>query len=84
LADSCFQPLLEGLQVVAQPDGANSGGRYRQAALLDLVGNANLAVRRLLEREGDHRLLDLRVGAVLEVRLLARDLRQRRFAAGLV
>src|SRR5690606_8399911 len=36
------------------------------------------------QRKLDHRLLDHWIGPVLQVRLLARDLRQRRLAAGLV
>ena len=52
--------------------------------LLQLVGDADLAVRRLLQRKRQHRLLVMRVGANLEVRLLAGNLRQRRFPAGLV
>jgi hypothetical protein len=37
-------------------------------ALAHLVGDAHLAVRRQLQPQSDHRLLDLRIDAVLQQR----------------
>ena len=54
------------------------------ALLLELVGHAHLAERRLLDRHFHHRLLDRRIDAVLLDWLLLTDLGQRHFAALLV
>ncbi len=66
-----LQPLLEGRQVVAQPDRAHPRWRGHDRALPELVRHPHLTVRRLLECERHHRRLDPWVGAVLQVRLLA-------------
>ena len=79
-----LQPLLERLQIVPQPDRAHPGWRHRERPFLQLIGDPHLAVGRLLQRKLDHRLLDLRIGPILQIRLAARNLRQRRFPAGLV
>ena len=79
-----LQPLLHGLQIVPQPHAAHAGRRDRVALLLQLVGDAHLAERRLLDRHLDDGLLDLRVDAVLLDRLAPRHLGQRQIAAFLV
>jgi hypothetical protein len=67
---------------VAQPDAANALWRHgKRVALAHLVGDANLAIGRQLQRELDDSLLDLRVNAVLQQRPAARDLLQRGLAA---
>ena len=54
------------------------------ALLLQLVGDADLAKRRLLDRHFDHDFLDHRVDAVLLDRLAPRHLGQGKIAAFLV
>ncbi len=76
-----FEPFLHGLEIVALPHAAHSGGRYAEAPLSQLVGDPHLTPGRLLHRDLDHRLLDIRPDAVFEHRLAPRDLLQRRFSA---
>ena len=71
-------------QIVAQPYCAHAEGRDRQALLLQLVGGADLAPGRLLDRQRHHRRFDLGGNAVLQDRLLAADLLQRHLAAFVV
>ena len=68
--------LINHLAYCAHPEG-----RDRQALLLQLVGNPDLAPGRLLDRQRDHCCLDLRRNTVFEDRLLATDLLQRQLAA---
>ena len=79
-----LQPVLHGLQVVAQPNRAHPEGRDRQAALGQFVGDAHLAPGRLFDRQGDNRRLDLRRHPVLQDWLSPRYLLQREFAAFVV
>src|SRR5512133_1153977 len=76
-----FEPLLHGLQVVAQPHTAHASRRDREPALPQFVGNAHLTEGRLLDRQRYDGILDLLRHAVLQHRLLAADLLQSQFAA---
>ena len=64
-----LEALLHRLEIVALPDPAHAGGRDRVAAFADLVGDADLAEGRLLQRQLDDDRLDLGRGAVREQRL---------------
>jgi hypothetical protein len=66
---------------VAEPHAAHAGGRDREPALPQLVGNADLTEGRLLDRQRYDGILDLLWHAVLQHRLLAADFLQRQFAA---
>src|SRR5437879_4810746 len=78
------QALPHRGQIVALPHAAHPRRRNRQPAPLERLRHPNLAPGRLLDRHLDHRLLDLRRGAVLQYRLPAADLLQRQFAAFVV
>jgi len=39
----CFEPLVHGLEVMTLPHATHAGGRDREPALPQLVGDANLA-----------------------------------------
>ena len=67
-----------------QPDTAYAGRRDRKAKLPHLIGDTDLAERRLLQRKGNDPCLDLRRGPVREDRLLPGDFLQRQLAAFLV
>jgi len=54
------------------------------AALSDLVGNADLPERRLLQRQIKDHCLDLRCGPILQKRLAPRQLLQRDFTPGVI
>src|SRR5262249_47724353 len=60
---------------------AHPGRRDRQALPLQHFRDPDLAPGRLLDRQVDHRLLDLRGGAVLQHRLAAADLPEGQLAA---
>src|SRR3712207_7615958 len=66
-----LQALFHGLKVVALPDPSHTGRRDRMAALADLVGNADLAKGRLLQRQIQDDALDLGRGAIGQQRLAA-------------
>ena len=61
-----FHPLVEGLQVVAQPDAAHAARGDEQLLLLQLVRGAELPEGGLLEGHLHDRLLDALVHAVLQ------------------
>lgn len=63
-----LEPRLKVRQIVPQPDGPHPAGRDEDAALAQLIGNANLAVRWLLKSIGDNGLLGLVIHPVLQVR----------------
>jgi hypothetical protein len=65
---------------VALPHAAHAGRGHRQAALLQLIGDANLAEGRLLKGKRNDGVLNLLRHAVLQHRLLAADLLQRQLA----
>ena len=66
-----LEPVFHGLQVVAQPDRAHAEGRNRYPLLGQFVRDSGLAPRRLVDRHGHHRRLDLRQHPVLQNRLVA-------------
>jgi len=75
-----LQPLLHVLQVLALPHAPHPERRDRYVLLPQLIRDPHLAPGRLLDRQLDHRLLDLRRHAVLQDRLLATDLLQGQLA----
>ena len=79
-----LEPLLHRLQIMALPDPAHPGRRDRMAEFAKLVGDADLAVRRPVQRKLDDDRFDLGGRAVLQDRLAPRQLLQRQFAAGVV
>ena len=79
-----LEPLVHGLQIVAQPHAAHAGGRDREPALPQFVGDADLAEGRLLNGQRNDGVFDLLRHAVLQHRLLAADLLQRQLAAFVV
>jgi hypothetical protein len=79
-----FQPLLHGLQVVAQPDAADTERRDLGAALLQLVGSPRLAPSRLVDGHRHHGGFHVGRGTVLQVGLGPGDLGQRQIAAFLI
>src|SRR5262249_54819508 len=79
-----LEPLLHGLEVVALPHATYPSGGDRHPPLLELVGNADLAESRLIDRQRNDRFLDLVSDAVLEHRLAPRDLLQRQLSAFVV
>jgi hypothetical protein len=60
-----FEPLVESLQVVAQPDAAHTARGDEQPPLLQLVRSAELPVGGLLEGHLDDGGLDALVRPVL-------------------
>ena len=79
-----LEPFLHRLKIVTLPDAADAGGRDRMAELAKLVGDADLAVRRPVQRKLDDDRLDLGRRAVLQDRLSPRQFLQRQFATGVV
>ena len=79
-----LEPLLHRLKIMALPDAANASRRDRMPELAKLVGDADLAVRRPVQRKLDDDRLDLGRRAVLQDRLAPRQLLQRQFAAGVI
>ena len=79
-----LEPFLHRLEIMALPDAANAGRRDRMAELAKLVGDADLAISRPVQRKLDDDRLDLGRRAVLQDRLAPRQLLQRQFAAGVV
>jgi hypothetical protein len=69
---------------VALPHATHAEGRDDQAALAQFVGDAGLAPGWLLDGDGDDRLFNLRIDAVLQDRLAAADLLQGELTTGLV
>ena len=84
MASKALEPLLHGLEVVAQPHAAHAGGGDRHPSLLELVGDANLAESGLFNGQRNDGILDLLRHPVLQYRLLAADLLQRQLAAFVV
>ena len=76
-----FQPLVHGLEVMTLPHATHAGGRDREPALPQLVGDANLAESRLLDGNRNDGVFDLLCDAVFQHWLLAADLLQRQLAA---
>jgi hypothetical protein len=62
----CLEPLGHGLQVVAQPHAAYAGRRDGKPALPQLIGDADLAERRLFDGQRDDGILDILRHAVLQ------------------
>src|ERR1700732_356897 len=77
----CFEPLVHGLEVMTLPHATHAGGRDREPALPQLVGDANLAESRLLNGNRNDGVFDLLCDAVFQYWLLAADLLQRQLAA---
>src|SRR5271169_2349313 len=69
---------------MALPDPTNASRRERMAKLAQLVGDADLAISRPVQRKLDDDRFDLGRRAVLQDRLAPRQLLQRQFAAGFV
>src|SRR5262249_55365971 len=76
-----FEPLVHGLQVVAQPHTAHASRGDREPALAQFVGNADLTEGGLLDRQRYDGILDHLRHAVLQYRLLAADFLRGQFAA---
>ena len=79
-----LQPVLHGSRSWRRQIERTPEGRDRHAALQQIVGDAHLAPGRLLDRQGDDGLLDLRRHPVLQDRLAARQLLQSELAAFVV
>src|ERR1051325_6776939 len=79
-----LEPLVEGLQVVAQPDAAHAAPGDEQPLLLQLVRGAELPVGGLLEGHLDDGRLNVLLDAVLQNRLPAADLLEGQLAARVV
>jgi len=79
-----LQSQLEDLQVMAEPDAADTAGGDEKALLAQFVGDADLPPGRLFEGELDHGLFDLGLDAVLDDGLAFGYLPQGFFAAGLI
>ena len=79
-----LEPFLHRLKIVALPDPADAGRRDRMAELAKLVGDADLAISRPVQRKLDDDRFDLGRRAVLQDRLSPRQFLQRQFAAGVV
>lgn len=79
-----LQPLLHRLHIVTLPHPAYARRRDRVAELAHFVGDAGLSIGGIFQRQLEDDRLDLRWRAVGQQRLPARQLLQRKFAAGLV
>src|SRR5262245_25858316 len=73
MPDDC-QSLLHRLQIMPKPHAAHAERRYRNALLLQFIGDTHLPPGWSLDRHLDHGLLNLRIDTVLLDRLAARDL----------
>ena len=70
-----LESLLEGLQIMPQPDRAHPAGRDEEALSLQLVRDAKLPIGRLLEGKPNNGLFDLGRHTVLDdgfLRLISR------------
>ena len=76
-----FQPALESLEVVAQPDTPHPCRGDKRSAPGQFVGNPHLAVSGLLDGHRDDCLLDVGLHPVLQHRLALADFFQRQLAA---
>ena len=76
------QPLFEGLQVVALPNGAHPGRRNKNADFAQFVARPHLAVRRAGHGKFDNRLLRGFFHAILRIGLAPADFKQRFDASG--
>src|SRR6478736_8557483 len=76
-----LEPLGHGLQIVALPHAAYAGGRNREPAFAQFVGDADLAEGRLLNGERNNSVFNILRHTVLQHRFLAADLLQSQFAA---
>jgi hypothetical protein len=72
------------VQVMAQAHAAHAGGRPRESALPQLIGDADLTEGRLLNGQHDDGVLGALGHAVLQHGLFAADLRQGQFTAFVV
>ena len=79
-----LEPFLHRLEIMTLPDPAHPGRRNRMAELAKLIGDADLAISRPVQRKLDDDRLDLGRRAVFQDRLAPRQLLQRQFAAGVV
>jgi hypothetical protein len=75
-----FEPLVHGLEVMALPHATHAGGRDREPALPQLVGDADLAESRLLVGNHHDSVFDLLCDAVFQHWFL-RLILQRQLAA---
>ena len=76
-----LEALLHRFEIVPEPDAAHARGRNGEPALAELVGDAHLAERRLLDGKFHNGAFDLLGDAVLEHRLLPGDFGERDLAA---
>jgi hypothetical protein len=76
-----IEPLVHGLEVMTLPHATHAGGRDREPALPQLVGDANLTESRLLDGNRNDGVFDLLCGAVFQHWRLAADLLQHQLAA---
>ena len=79
-----LEPFLHRLKIMTLPDAANASRRDRMAVFAKLVGDADLAISRPVQRKLDDDRLDLGRRAVPQDRLASRQFLQRQFAAGVV
>src|SRR4029077_20248203 len=61
-----FEPLVHGLEVMTLPYATHAGGRDREPALAQFVGDADLAESRLLDGNGNDGVFDLLCDAVFQ------------------
>jgi hypothetical protein len=64
-----LQAELAILKRVAQPDAANSTGRYEDALFPEIVADAHLAMSRILQRERKNGILYLLIDSILRIGL---------------
>ena len=76
-----LEPLLHRLEIVTLPDTPDARRRDRKSTLPQLIGDADLAERRLLEGERNYGVFDLLPYTIRYDRLLAGDFLQRQLAA---
>src|SRR5215469_10087090 len=79
-----LEAVLDRRQIVALPHATHARRRDRQTLSFQRLRHPHLTPGRLLDRQVDHRLFDLRRRAVLQHWLAPADLLQRQLAAFLV
>ena len=65
-----FEPLVHGLEVMTLPHAAHAGGRDREPALAQFVGDADLTEGRLLDGQRNDGIFDLLCDAIFSTGFL--------------